>query len=137
MVRVENGRSMRSLLRPVRTLFRDQVRRNWVRLSRPLRIATNMGDYKARRALAKAVAPDRCFDVPSLNRDGFLQIQPEQGLLEELLPTTRRKFEQAKSLPQRGGKAFFSSLLGQDDYRLDSVYMRFALHEKFLSTVAS
>lgn len=128
---------MRSRLRPVNILFRDQVRRNWVRLSRPLRIARNWRDYRARRNTASAVAGYQCFDVRTLKRDGFLRIDPEQSLLSELLPVARRKLEQAESLPQRGAKAFFSSLLSEDDYRRDDIYLRFALDEKFLCTIAT
>jgi hypothetical protein len=120
----------------LKSYVRDQVRRNAERLSRPIRIARGFGEYADRRRLAHEVESGRTYDVSALRRDGYLAIKPPGDLIEGLVTGARQKLEQAASLPQSRGKAFFSQLLGPEDLRLDGVFLRFALQEDLLSTIA-
>lgn len=122
----------------LKTYVKDQVRRNTGRITRPIRIAKHFNEYNSRRKLAEQFQQnaDLPYDLATLKRDGYLLIAPEQGLLSELLPAARKKLADAASLPARGGKKFFSSLLGAEDYSLDTIFMRFALHEPFLKAAA-
>jgi hypothetical protein len=77
-----------------------------------------------------------CFDVATLSRDGYLRIEPARDLVDALVTAARQKLEQAQSLPKSRGKAFFSQLLGSEDRGLDGIFLRFALEERLLGTVA-
>jgi hypothetical protein len=120
----------------LKTYVRDQVRRNTERLSRPIRIARGYKEYAARRALAEAVPPAECWDVPALAREGYLIVPGTVDLVPELMRASREKLAGADSLPQSRNKAFFSQLLDAGDRGLDTIFTRFALSDKVLKTTA-
>ncbi|MFL5496257.1 MAG: phytanoyl-CoA dioxygenase family protein [Gemmatimonadales bacterium] len=120
----------------LKTYVRDQVRRNTERLSRPIRIARGYKEYAARRAMAEAVPPAECWDVPALTANGYLVVQGAVDLVPELIRASREKLARADSLPQSRNKAFFSQLLEAGDRGLDTIFTRFALSDKVLNTTA-
>lgn len=120
----------------LKSYVRDQVRRNAERFSRPIRIARGYGEYQQRRQAAGAVSPSDCYDVDTLQAQGYLRIQPPQTLVSGLVEASNRKLADARSLPQSRNKAFFSQLLGAPDLALGGVFMRFALDQRLLATTA-
>ena len=120
----------------LKSYVRDQVRRNAERLSRPLRIARGYGEYQERTRLAEAVSPSACYDIDTLQAQGYLRIEPPAALVSEVVQTSRKKLADVGSLPQSRNKAFFSQLLDSSDLGLGGPFMRFALDEKLLSTTA-
>jgi hypothetical protein len=119
----------------LKSYVRDQVRRNAERVSRPLRIARGYGEYQVRRQVANAT-PSACYDVGTLQAEGYLRIEPPAALVAELVQASRQRLTDSPSLPQSRNKAFFTQLLGPSHRGLDSVFMRFALDEKLLATTA-
>ncbi len=115
---------------------RDRVQRYRERLSRPIRIARAYKEYGTRRALAAGVSSADCYDVPTLTEQGYLQVVPPAPLLTELVSEGQRKLADTQNLPQYRNKAFFSQLLSGKELGLDSVFLRFALDEKMLKSVA-
>ena len=120
----------------LKSYVRDQVRRNAERLSRPLRIARGYGEYQERGRLAERVPPSACYDVDTLQTQGYLGIEPAAALVSEVVQASRKKLAEVGSLPQSRNKAFFSQLLDSSDLALGGPFMRFALDEKLLSTTA-
>jgi hypothetical protein len=120
----------------LKSYVRDQVRRNAERFSRPLRIARAYGEYQDRRKLAEGISAAGCYDLSTLQAEGYLRIEPPATGVSELVNASRYKLGGAQSLPQSRNKAFFSQLLGPSDLTLDGPFMRFALDEKLLATTA-
>ncbi len=121
---------------PLKTLVRDQLRRNVERMSRPVRIARAYPEYSARRRLATQISAGPAFDVQALERQGYLVVPPRSELVGDLIDAARRKLAEAQDLPQSRNKAFFTQLLTPADLELDAPYMRLALNETILNTTA-
>ena len=115
---------------------RDQVRRNAERLSRPVRIVRGYGEYTERRNLTHAIPATDCYDLASLEANGYLVVTPPASLIDELLVASRNKLAAAHSLPQSRNKAFFSQLLGPEDLDPRGIFLRAALEERCLTTTA-
>ncbi|HEU5304162.1 MAG TPA: hypothetical protein VFU40_05910 [Gemmatimonadales bacterium] len=120
----------------LKSYVRDQVRRNAERFSRPIRIARGFGEYQERRRAAEAITPSACYDVATLQAEGYLRIEPPSALVSEVVGSSRQKLAEVRTLPQSRNKAFFSQLLAASDLGLDGPFMRFALDEKLLATTA-
>jgi hypothetical protein len=120
----------------LKTLARDLVRRHVERTSRPFRILSNRSEYDARRRLARQLPAERGYDIAALNAHGYMRIEPATAEVHALVGASRRKLDEARSLPQRGNKPFFSQLLGPSDYSRNSVFLQFALDERLLTTIA-
>jgi len=118
------------------TLTRDLLRRYLDRSSRPLRIMRGQQEYRRRRAAAREVSSSDGYPIDELKRTGFMALHPSRALVDEVVATSRQRLEEAAALPQRGNKPFFSQLLGAADLKVDSPFMRFALDERLLASVA-
>jgi hypothetical protein len=121
---------------PLKLYMRDQARRNMERLSRPVRIVRGYGEFSRRRALAGVVDKSSCYDVKKMQQDGYLVIRPPAKLVADVVEAARNRLEATQTLTQSRNKAFFSQLLLPEDKSLDGPFMRFALNEKLLQTVA-
>jgi hypothetical protein len=120
----------------LKTYARDRVQRYRERLSRPIRIARAYKEYTTRRTLAADVSPSDCYDVAALTNQGYLSVVPPAPVLSELVSEGQRKLADTQTLPQYRNKAFFSQLLSGKELDLSSVFLRFALEETMLKTVA-
>ena len=120
----------------LKSYARDRVQRYRERLSRPVRIARAYKEYTTRRTLAAGVNPSDCYDLPTLTEQGYLRVVPPGSVTTELVSEGQRKLADAQTLPQYRSKAFFSQLLSGKELDLSSVFLRFALEEKMLKTVA-
>lgn len=120
----------------LKSYVRDQVRRNAERFSRPLRIARGYGEYQERGRVAEGVSLSACYDVNTLQAEGYLRVEPPSALVSELVAASRQKLAEVGSLPQSRNKAFFSQLLGPSELGIEGPFMRFALDERLLGTTA-
>jgi hypothetical protein len=118
----------------LKVLARDLVRRRLDRSSRPLRILTGRREYARRRAVARELTGG--FDIAPLERTGYTQVHPDPDAVGSVVAASTQKLADAQALPQRGNKPFFSQLLGPADHTPDSVFLRFALDDTLLTTVA-
>jgi phytanoyl-CoA dioxygenase PhyH len=120
----------------LKTYARDRMQRYRERLSRPIRIARAYKEYTTRRGLAAGVNLSDCYDVSALTEQGYLPVVPPSPVLTELVSEGQRKLADTQTLPQYRNKPFFSQLLSGKELDLSSVFLRFALEEKMLKTVA-
>jgi hypothetical protein len=123
-------------LTALKTTARDLVRRHLDRSSRPLRIARGRNEYRRRRDLARQLTAADGYDITELSSTGFMQLVPAPALVGEVVAEALARLQAATALPQRGNKPFFSQLLRDGDYHLASPFMRLALAEPLLNSVA-
>jgi hypothetical protein len=105
-------------------------------LNRVGRILLGFGEYTRRTRFIRQLPASLLYPTERFACDGYCQIQPDNVLLTELLQACQQRLEQATSFESTTGKQFFCELLKPEDYALDSVFMRFALDERILATVA-
>jgi len=120
-----------------KTYIRDQVRRRWEHATKPVRIVMGLSEYKHRRRVAESVNLADCFDLPTLNSNGYIAIALPETLKTGLIDACNVRMNSTQEFKQRKSKAFFSQLLIEEDYNLSSMLMKVALDEKILRTVAA
>ena len=128
---------MNATLDKLRFIKNDLLPRNVHRLRRPLKILLSPAEFYDRVANAKTIPTRECYDLKPLKEDGFVRIATDPAPTQSLCLAASAKFAAAKDLPQKGEKAFFSQLLRKEDLLLDGSFLRFALDEKLLRTVAA
>ena len=121
---------------PLKLYVADQVRRNRERLSWPLRVASKFPEYTHRRTVARAVAPSGAWDVSPLEQLGYLSVATPPPLVGPLVEAARGRLPEAAAAGQSRNKPFFSQLLLDADRQLSSVFLRLALDDVILATVA-
>lgn len=117
-------------------IYKTYIRTGVFRQSKYLRMMLNYREYQQRKRYLAQIPPDGHFDMATLDKDGYTFIRPDMDLFAELAEWCRNRADEMAEKEVRGGKKFFSDLLNKDDYRQDSILMRFALQEKVLNTVA-
>lgn len=117
------------------TVLQEFRARSLREFRRRLRIVANHTEYRARRAWAQALAPDACLDLPLLQSQGFSPIPCPLPGLDELIALARERQRQPRP-PHVGSRAVFSRLLHDEDFSPQSIFVRFALNERVVRTVA-
>jgi hypothetical protein len=123
-------------LEALSTRTRDVVRRQLDRSSRPFRIMRGRVEYRHRRQAARSLAASSGYDITELVNIGFMRFQPDPALVDQVVAMATQRLAEATVLPQRGNKPFFSQLLTPPDLRADTPFMRLALDERVLASVA-
>jgi hypothetical protein len=106
-------------------------------IAKPLKILARYGEFQKRRNLAEALARQENADVARLRREGHTVLKSETVDTSEVSRAGAARLAETIEFAQRGGKAFFSQLLTPEDKKLSSPFMRFALNEEILRSVAA
>ena len=125
-----------SVSRIVQHLSDELPRRSKRKLSRAIRLAAGLEEYKCRKMLAGTVHRDECYAaVETLQRDGLSPIDPPRELLLPLIEAAKERARAVRPVRNKGAPNVYR-LLESEDYCPTGPYVRFAVHEMLLRTVA-
>jgi hypothetical protein len=118
--------------------IKDQVRRASDRyIGKTLRMALGRSEIKKRLAIVKSIKEEDTLPIGNFTTSGYSLIKCDPELTRAFVDRCQQRLRETKEFKFRNGKTFFSQLLTDADYELDSPIMRFALDEKLLNTIAN
>jgi hypothetical protein len=94
-------------------------------------------EFSRRQQVMSEVKSQEGLRVNGMETEGFSKVECDPALTKAFVERCQQRLSETKTFKQRGAKAFFSQLLVQEDYELDSPIMRFALEPRLLTTVAN
>lgn len=100
------------------------------------RILLNYPEFRRRKQYASRLANPMLLHAEDLQENGYARVRFEEPLLDEVLAAADARFQKLDMDQPATSKDFFYQLLQAEDFELDSPFMRLALDERILNTVA-
>ncbi len=105
---------------------------------KPTNILGRFREYRHRCSCVRNIKANECYDVARLKQDGYLRLQPSRDEVEELVRACSKRLSEKLNAGGELGVTHkdWASLVSKEDLHPDSIFLKFAVNETILNTVA-